>query len=295
MSVVRGSNHQRSSVADIISPTDGHRGEMLRKGQKIKDHMKENLQIMRDVEARSRDLREIARQPEKELYKLAQFRDVSARVSDEKPESARVIRPASDGEYLTKGISERRRDDQALKGRIKRAELDKKMEDARQIADKPTSTPRKSSVPKANDLAKMDDRSNADFITRNKVKAVSMIPSQAVTKAPGSARHESFGKVPNYLEQRKAQWEEEKEEVRRRAPDPNCPSGMCLMPEEERLNTLDVLKESKSDALRQLQALPFVIETPSLIRKQQQLENKLREIDNAVSLFSKPKVYIAKE
>lgn len=295
MAIRRGSNQQRSSVADIVSPTDGHRGEMLRKGQKIKDHMKENLQIMREVEARSRDLREQARQPEKELYKLAQFRDVSARVSDEKPEHARITRAASDGDFLTKGMAEKRRDDLALQGRIKRAELDKKMEDARQIADKPSLTPRKSSVPKASDLGRIEDRSNADFITRNKVKAVSMIPSQAAVKVPGSARHESFGKVPNYLEQRKAQWEEEKEEVRRRAPDPSCPAGMCLMSEDERLNTLDVLKESKGDALRQLQALPFVIETPSLIRKQQLLENKLREIDNAMALFNKPKVYIAKE
>ena len=102
-------------------------------------------------------------------------------------------------------------------------------------------------------------------------------------------------KVPTYLEQRKAQWEEEKEEVRRRAPDPNCPKGMCLMPEEERLDTLDTLYASRTDALKQLQAMPFVIETPSLKRKQQVLEGKLREIENALVLFNRPKVYIAKE
>ena len=294
MSSMRGSGNQRSSIADLIAPTDGHRGEMLRRGQKIKDHMKENVMIMREAEARSRDLRELARQPEKELYKLAQFRDVSARVFEEKPESNRMTRQASDGDFLQKGVAERRREDHALEGRIKRAELDRKMDDARHLADRP-STPRKNSVPKATDLAKLDDRSNADFITRNKVKAVSMVPNQVVDKASGAARHQNFGKVPNYLEQRKAQWEEEKEEIRRRAPDPNCPKGMCLMSEEERLDTLDVLRASKVEALKQLQALPFVIETPSLIRKQQLLENKLREIENALNLFNKPKVYIAKE
>jgi Calmodulin-binding len=70
---------------------------------------------------------------------------------------------------------------------------------------------------------------------------------------------------------------------------------MMLMPEEERLDTLEILKASKVEALKQLQALPFVIETPSLIRKQSMLENKLQEIDNAMNLFNKPKVYIARE
>ena len=114
-------------------------------------------------------------------------------------------------------------------------------------------------------------------------------------KASTSGKHQDFGKVPEYLEQRKAQWEEEKEEIRRRKPDPNCPAGMMLMPEEERLDTLEILKASKVEALKQLQALPFVIETPSLIRKQSMLENKLQEIDNAMNLFNKPKVYIARE
>jgi hypothetical protein len=38
-----------------------------------------------------------------------------------------------------------------------------------------------------------------------------------------------------------------------------------------------------------------VIETPSQKRRQADLEAKLREIENALVLFNKPKVYIAKE
>jgi hypothetical protein len=59
------------------------------------------------------------------------------------------------------------------------------------------------------------------------------------------------------------------------------------------LNTLQVLAESRSEALNQLQRMPFVIETPSLRKKQEALENKLREIEQALSIFSKPKVYVA--
>ena len=69
---------------------------------------------------------------------------------------------------------------------------------------------------------------------------------------------------------------------------------MCLMPDAERVQTLQVLQQSKEDALQQLRRMPFVIETPSMRKKQENLENKLREIDNAVAIFSKDKVYVAK-
>jgi Calmodulin-binding len=265
---------------------------MIRKGKGVKDHMKENVLNMREAEARSREQRELARIPEKELYKLAQFRDVGARVFEEpKTDSAR--RPSTEGDFLTRGNAEKRREDLAMEGRIKRAELEKKMEDARNLADM-TSTHRKATVPKATEVGKLAERTNSNYIVKNKVSAITMSHPVA-EKVSTSGKHQDFGKVPEYLEQRKAQWEEEKEEIRRRKPDPNCPAGMMLMPEEERLDTLEILKASKVEALKQLQALPFVIETPSLIRKQSMLENKLQEIDNAMNLFNKPKVYIARE
>jgi hypothetical protein len=286
-------HHQRASIADLINPDEGHRGEMLRRGKQIKDHMKENRVNLRESEIRGRELRELARQPEKEPFKLAQFRGISAKVFEQQDSPRKSSKPANDGDFLTKGVAEKRREDLALENRLKREELDRKMIDARYIADRP-STPRKGSVPKATDVAKLAERRNSDFINKNRIKAATMIPHQSQeSKEP--ARHQNFGKVPNYLEQRKQQWEDEKEEIKRRAPDPNCPKGMCLMPEIERLDTLEILHSSKAEALKQLQALPFVIETPSLKRRQQGLEDKLNEIEKAITLFSKPKVYIANE
>mmetsp|Transcript_5045 Transcript_5045/g.5172 ORF Transcript_5045/g.5172 Transcript_5045/m.5172 type:complete len:292 (-) Transcript_5045:22-897(-) len=286
-------HYQRATIADLINPDEGHRGEMLRKGRQIKDHMKENRVNLRESEIRGRELRELSRQPEKEPFKLAQFRGVSAKVFEEQESPRKNTKPANDGEFLTKGVAEKRREDLALENRLKREELDRKMSDARYIADRP-STPRKNSVPKATDIAKLAERRNSDFINKNRIKAATMIPHQSQENKEPS-RHQNFGRVPNYLEQRKQQWRDEKEEIKRRAPDPNCPKGMCLMPEIERQDTLEILHSSKAEALKQLQALPFVIETPSLKKRQQGLEDKLREIEKAVILFSKPKVYIANE
>ena len=48
--------------------------------------------------------------------------------------------------------------------------------DARHLAERPT-TPRKNSVPRSTDMAKLADRNNADFITRNKVRRITWIVS----------------------------------------------------------------------------------------------------------------------
>jgi hypothetical protein len=133
---------------------------------------------------------------------------------------------------------------------------------------------------------------NADFITKNRTKAITMVAPRREDDRV-SSKHEEYGRVPEYLQERKAKWAELEEETRRKLPDPNCPPGMCLMPEEERLNTLKVLNESKEEAMTQLRRLPFVIDTPSMKKKQDYLETKLREIDNALSIFSKTKVYVA--
>ena len=66
------------------------------------------------------------------------------------------------------------------------------------------------------------------------------------------AKHESYGKNPKYLEERKQQMKEEKELRMRNMPDPDCPKGMKLMPDEERLSTLENLQRSKAEVLQLL-------------------------------------------
>lgn len=196
-------------------------------------------------------------------------------------------------QFVKKGVDAKRREELAKMRHAARAELQLKMEDARWVADRPL-TPRKAAVPKSNEVASLAPRSNADFISRNRAKALCLVPPSLKLKDGAEPElHEDFGKVPTYLEERKAKWAEEKEEVRKRAPDPNCPKGMTLMPEAERVSTLEVLRVSKDEATKLLAKMPFVIETPSLKKRHSDLEAKLREIENAIALFSKSKVYIA--
>ena len=58
--------------------------------------------------------------------------------------------------------------------------------------------------------------------------------------------------VPEYLVSRQEEWEREADRRKAEAPDPSCPPGMKLMPEEDRLQTL-----------RQLQVPRFVFSSSS--------------------------------
>ena len=70
------------------------------------------------------------------------------------------------------------------------------------------------------------------------------------------------------------------------------PEGMRLMPEAERLETLAILDANRREVEQEIQALPFVIETPSAIKHKARLEKRLEEIAEARRIFSRPKVLV---
>ena len=290
----RGNSHKKDSMSNFLNHDDGYRAQQLKKGIQPKDHMKENMRELRQTQVVMRDKKDEESRPAKELYKLSQFKDVESRLY-EASERQTGRRPSMENkEFLSKGVSENRRDKLAIESRMQRLELEKKMEEAKHFSSAKPTTPRKQSL--HTETAALAPPSNTDFVSRNKVKALTMVaPTRGNSeKDRGDVRHEDFGRVPEYLEERKARWAEEESERRRRAPDPNCPPGMCLMPESERLGTLEVLQKSKNEALDQLRRMPFVIGTPTQKKRQEFLEAKLREIDNAIGIFSKDKVYVAK-
>ncbi|XP_069034148.1 enkurin domain-containing protein 1 isoform X2 [Embiotoca jacksoni] len=100
------------------------------------------------------------------------------------------------------------------------------------------------------------------------------------------------GQVPQYLEERKEQWRKEKEEKRRNAPDPTVPAGHTLMPESERQQTLTSLKETHRSLVTELLSLPLKGDNLSLLSRRAHLDCRLSEIEEAIKIFSRDKVYI---
>ena len=90
------------------------------------------------------------------------------------------------------------------------------------------------------------------------------------------------------LEQKaKQQYDEERKK--------GCPKGMTLLPEEERLETLKVLQQNAAETNKVLSKMPLLVETPSLIKRKAALEQKLQEIESAIQVFSRTKVYVRED
>lgn len=124
-----------------------------------------------------------------------------------------------------------------------------------------------------------------------KPSAPPLVPNDKCQHPIGSNRN--FGRIPKYLLERKEQWAKEEEERRLNAPDPDCPPGMTRLDEDERLRTLAVLHQSLVEARLQLNHLPLRIETQRQIRRKNTLEAKLQEIEDAIKVFDRSKVYVA--
>ena len=68
---------------------------------------------------------------------------------------------------------------------------------------------------------------------------------------------------------------------------------MTLMADEERLDTLRILNESEKETQALLFKMPMRVTTPSMVKKKNDLEAKLKEIEAAKKIFSRQKVYVA--
>ncbi|KAG7263921.1 hypothetical protein CRUP_029261 [Coryphaenoides rupestris] len=100
------------------------------------------------------------------------------------------------------------------------------------------------------------------------------------------------GQVPQYLEERKEQWRKEKEERRKNAPDPTIPAGHTMMSEKDRRDTLQSLKQSHQALVKELLSLPVRADTLSMCSRRTQLDRRLSEMEEAIKIFSRDKVYI---
>ena len=70
------------------------------------------------------------------------------------------------------------------------------------------------------------------------------------------------------------------------------PPGMRIMPEAERLETLTILEQNRADVEKEIQQLPFVIETPSAVKHKNRLEQRMQEIEEARKIFARSKVLV---
>ncbi len=115
--------------------------------------------------------------------------------------------------------------------------------------------------------------------------------------APISSRlksplHKDYGKVPKYLKEMKMKAEILKDLQNKKKEEQKYPKGTRLLSEEERLLTLNKLKESKRELENLIEKLPITLNSLSLRNKQQRLYKELDEIEQAIITFSRNQVFV---
>jgi hypothetical protein len=72
----------------------------------------------------------------------------------------------------------------------------------------------------------------------------------------------------------------------------NYPKGTRLLSETERIKTLNGLNESKKELLEQIEKLPISMRTVAVNHKRDELFKKLDEIEDAIKMFERKKVFV---
>lgn len=137
-----------------------------------------------------------------------------------------------------------------------------------------------------------------DFVKRNAELAA--LSPKKVSAPPTSPPHtgeksRNHGRVPAYLLDRKLELANIRADREAALAPRECPLGTHLLPEDQRVEVLAMVEQGRESLFKELDAMPFVIDTFGLKSKHQALHKQLHELETAERAFSRKKVIVADE
>ncbi|KAI8853726.1 calmodulin-binding-domain-containing protein [Chytridium lagenaria] len=135
--------------------------------------------------------------------------------------------------------------------------------------------------------------SNKNFIHLNAQMARQ--PQLRYTRKFELRRQTPKGQLPKYLVDRKLEWAEKEKQRMMALEFEKIPRGMTLVPEDERQETLRLLADHEKKLIQELSQFSLVVESIRQKKRKVELETKLREVEDAIEMFSRPKVYISRD
>ncbi|XP_078421859.1 enkurin domain-containing protein 1 isoform X2 [Cetorhinus maximus] len=258
--------------------------------KETRDHEKENVRRMREIQKKCREKdqeRELnGPKPVKALWKSQKYESIPSKVMAQLQESSPVKHSESQ-QYLKAhsrcgaGVCPKRSsspsppkpehcaeaaEDANTEIQVKGVNVDFVRHNAQNARRMPVR--RSKSLQSLADVLDKKTKEQQEYISKNK------------------------GQLPQYLIERRDQWRKEAEERRKNIPDPSMPPGHTRMPENERLETLNSLQQTQKQLTKQLLMFPVRVDTIGMRNRRTDLERKLAEIEEAIKIFSRPKVFI---
>lgn len=254
-----------------------------------RDFVKENAKQIRQMQKSNRESERnsSSREPFKVIHKPDKFEHVESKVAQELKGNPQAPRSTSSSFLRKHSRSGTPVYDQPVSAKSVVPPEDKVS--ASRVENEVAKE--KPKVGKTNHISKNIRQASASPVLRRRP------PSAVATEGLEKKRNEEEkkykrGHVPNYLRKRQEQWRMDEEERIRNMPDPSIPPGHTLMPRDERLQTLELLKKKHKEMTAELNSLPVSCDTLRIKTRKTELETKLREIESALKIFSRPKVFV---
>lgn len=275
--------------------------------------MKDNLRKIKEKQLQIREQKDKENKP-KELFKMKKFKDVEATLKltpvvrllfdlTSKHYEEDDADPYSAIEQFIEKKEQVLKEKNILQAHAKENVHVKKQQQIREKIAVEPKTVIKPSVPKKDEVNQLAPRVQKNFLSNNANAVINRPPSQqSPSPKPAEIKHEDYGKVPEYILEMKKRKMEEEAQRQKEAEKQQYPAGLKLLPEEDRLEALEILQKSlftlrsysdKNDIQQELMKLPIICDSIGLKKRKSELEAKLAEIEDAIRTFSRKKVFVA--
>ncbi|XP_076473512.1 uncharacterized protein LOC117164160 [Bombus vancouverensis nearcticus] len=162
-------------------------------------------------------------------------------------------------------------------------------------------------VVEKNTQAKNDTKSSKSVLSKEEVNFIKLnkehttVTNKIATQMNNNTSNNSnnnnlptnyrMGVVPRYIKNRK-EIQERVQRAKVEELDPNCPNGHVPLPDNERKETLQMLKKNYQDYVTELNMMPIKVDTLRAQRRKIEIEKQLNKLEEGIKVFSRPKVYV---
>ena len=133
-------------------------------------------------------------------------------------------------------------------------------------------------------------KENIQLIADNKIPQKKYVDNSELPEN----KHKNYGKVPEYIKRFEMERELERQEKIRRKEEMKYPKGTKLLSDDERIKTLNSLLKTQKELTLMLEKMPITNRSVNIQKKKEEIVKKLTEIDKAIEMFSKKKVFVKK-